>query len=1303
MIRTPARFHGRLRRLLVAGIALIPIVPAWAASSPPIDLLSLRAHSVKQWSKNEGLPAHSVETVVQTREGYLWLGLDEGLVRFDGTRFTFFDAESTPELRDSRILSLSSGPKDRLWIGTAAGLTSLRNGVFRAHSLPGAQGDDRVVALFVSRGGVLWVGTGRGLFVSADGIRFERFSKTLEGTAIRAIAEDAAGTIWVGTEDRGLFRCAGGSCERLDLEDLGSVRALHPSRKGGMWVGTRTAGLFRIDGLSVERWTRENGLVSNSVYALLEAQDGSLWIGTNGQGVMRLRGGKLETPRAGAGPLFPRRILQARRGDIWIAGVDGGISRFALAQFRMLNSADGLAGDIALPIYESPRGDLWVGTAGKGLSRFHGGKWSTYDTSSGLRSNVVLTVYGDRDGDIWVGTAGGGLARFDGNRFSHVTSADGLASDIVTAVLPARDGALWIATGGGILHRRIGGRIARVDQVSLQSNINTLFEASDGSLWIGTEADGIGRLVGGRFVSYRKSAGGLSSDTVSAFWEDQDKAIWIGTAGGLNRWKDGRFSAITKSHGLRENLVQQVLYDGRGYLWLGGNHGISRIGLKELREVANGRTQRVEPVTFGTSHGLETSETNGGIFPAAWRASNGLLYFATMAGVAITDPSVQFPATTLQPLIEEVRTSRGAISPLQPELRLPPRNERLEIVYSAPAFTDPDATHFRYRLDGFDSGWVNAGTRRLAQYTRIPPGNYTFRVVARRPHGEWSPREAVLRIDVAPALFEMRAFKAGLAVLLMLLIFFAHRWRTRALRRRHTALELLMEERARGQESLRQSESHFRMLIENASDLVMIVSLQGRILYVSPSASRVLGRPAEDLIDLDLRSLVRADDVPLLEHSLFENLAEGQLATALIRIPSAAMQERHLELVAQRLEFDDQHDRILINCRDVTSRKALEQRLEQATRVASLGRLATTIAHEFNNVLMSVGTMAAVIHRAEPSSPRTSDLSQKILDSVARGKRITDDILRFARNTEPDIAPVPLTEYSAQLLAELRELLGSGIDLEVATCEPGLSVAADAQQLTQMFTNLALNAKDAMPAGGALSIRFRRADESDLEGVRLGVDSIHVTVADNGSGIPPEVISHIFEPLYTTKRNRGNGIGLAVVHQIILKHGGHVSVQSEVGKGTTFHIFLPSGSSEERDDRPDTTQESGTRGLRVLLVEDDPLVSDGIRANLEMHGVTVEAVMTGAAALESVARSRPDGVLLDVDLPDLPGGEVCERLEQLAPGLPIIFSTGHADVTLLQTCLDRESVSFLRKPYEVTDAIRELQKLIARATPPDRS
>jgi CheY-like chemotaxis protein len=351
------------------------------------------------------------------------------------------------------------------------------------------------------------------------------------------------------------------------------------------------------------------------------------------------------------------------------------------------------------------------------------------------------------------------------------------------------------------------------------------------------------------------------------------------------------------------------------------------------------------------------------------------------------------------------------------------------------------------------------------------------------------------------------------------------------------------------------------------------------------------------------------------------------------------------------------------------------------------------VAHEFNNILMGIQPFAEVILRNTTADPRLYEAGARIADAVARGKRVTQEILRYTRTPEPARVAVDVAEWLSAAYAELVELAGDEISLTMEV-EGGLRMVADPQQLRQVFSNFITNARDAMPQGGTITLRARRRVGRRTDDTALFV---HFAVADNGSGMSPETIRMAFEPLFSTKHIGGTGLGLAIADQIVRRHNGEIWAESVLGLGSTFHVLIPAAAPGEPASLPtEVLQPEGEPLERLLLVEDDPAVAAGLIALLGMDGIAVELVERGADAVTRIEAFAPDAVVLDVGLPDMSGIAVYDQIARRWPSLPVLFSTGHGDERLLTPALARPNVGFLLKPYDSNTMLRALAKLRKR-------
>lgn len=490
-----------------------------------------------------------------------------------------------------------------------------------------------------------------------------------------------------------------------------------------------------------------------------------------------------------------------------------------------------------------------------------------------------------------------------------------------------------------------------------------------------------------------------------------------------------------------------------------------------------------------------------------------------------------------------------------------------------------------------------------------------------------------------------------------------------------------------------ESEGRLRAVIDGASEIIFSVSPDGRILGLNPAWEAITGYRPQEWIGKHFVGLIPEEDRPSIL-ALFQSVTENPRSIRLqVRILGKVRPVLLDASVSVRV-VDGKVVEIHGFARDATEEHRLATKLEQAGRLASLGRLAATVAHEFNNVLMGISPFMELL-RKEKLSERSLSAVEQTLRAVSRGKRITEDILRFAQPAEPVMTPINVSGWIDALAGEAQSMIGPRYKVAV-DAETSLRIAVDQHQLHQAFINLILNARDAMPQGGVITLRVSREPfgRTFSFGEVLHVEQYaHLVVEDAGSGMSADILDHIFEPLFTTKKS-GTGLGLPVTRQVVTRHGGEIFVESQVGLGTRFHLFIPlTGAAQAGVPAQESARSTARR--RVLLVEDEASVAAGIAALLESEGMTVDVVGTGAAVLPALAESRPDAVILDIGLPDIEGTRVYEQVAARYPGLPVVFSSGHGDASKLEQYLKNPHVAFLLKPYEIDTLIETLEQVVA--------
>ncbi|HEX6085115.1 MAG TPA: two-component regulator propeller domain-containing protein [Thermoanaerobaculia bacterium] len=734
-----------VQRIVVLLAALIAGSNAFALD--PARALTQARLSV--WTSEAGLPQNTIDTIVQTRDGYLWLGTEEGVARFDGVRFVVSDRQTAPALRSAFISSLFEAPDRTVWIGTyGGGLSRMRHGRIEAFH-PELLGADRIREMHAAPGGALFIATAGGGLLRIDGERVSRFTTRhgLPTDRLWAIEDDGTGGLWIATHGGGVVRWRDGRVQQRIALANGLARAILRDADGTLWIATDGGGVAMWrNGAIVRTLTTRDGLPSNFIRSLLRDRDGSLWIGTDG-GLARWRGGHAETLGVADGLPSPviRTVFEDREGSLWV-GTTAGLARLSDTRFLSFTRKEGLSADGIRALVEDREGRIWAGTEGGGLCEVAAAR-----CIDGLPHDTVYALAPASDGSLWIGTDGGGVARLRDRKIVE-TIDRGLPNNRVRALVASGDG-LWVSTTAGLAHVR-DGVVRRIPELE-DRQLRPLLALPDGDLLVGTDGAGLWRVRGQHAAQIARAGRGLESDRVfSLALESGGRGVWIGTSGGgLARLDlaNGNVRSLTRRDGLYDDVVFQVV-DAGHELWLTSNRGLYRVARKRVLAAMQGRGADLSGTVYGTTDGMPSAECNAA-FPGAIRARDGRVWVATARGIAVADPRARMRNTIPPPVhVEEVLVD-GAPAPQRP-LRIPPGAQRLELRYTALSLRAPERVTFRYRLEGYDRDWVDAGTSRVAHYTKLEPGDYTLRVVAANEDGIRSSGEARLGLSVAPQWFE---------------------------------------------------------------------------------------------------------------------------------------------------------------------------------------------------------------------------------------------------------------------------------------------------------------------------------------------------------------------------------------------------------------------------------------------------------------------------------------------------------------------------------------------------------------------
>ena len=737
--------------------------------------------TLRTWQREQGLPQNAVRALAQTPDGYLWVGSDDGVARFDGVRFVPFGTREG--LSSGLVRVLLTDQTGTLWVGTTGGgLSRLERGRFIGVQDGNELGPDTVTALGEDSQGQIWVGTEAGLHLVRSG-RMAPWAaaKIFAGKTITTIYRDRRGGMWVGVRGMGIFRFLEGAFVQLqDTTVDGLLKDPHcllVDRNERIWVGAGDDYVLCREANEWRRYRIPRHLSRPYIKTLAEEADGTVWAGSVREGVFEFKAGRQTAIDASSGlsDNFVEALLVDQEGNLWV-GTGAGLSRLRRSQLTAFGQHDGLGYGPVHGLAELMPGQVWAGKPGDGLYSWQGRSFGRVPTTDPLLRNAnVGAILAAQDGSCWVASAQGIL---------HCKSP--LAPDVLSepAALPEKDivslaedgqGRIWAGTRDGELWWRPGTHWERLTNLQPAHAISAIVAAPDGSMWVGTGGSGVFQWRAGGIKVRCNRSHGLLSDQVKSLHLDAANVLWIGTeSGGLARLAQGQVNNFTTREGLPDNSITQILEDDAGQLWLGSRRGIAGVSKRNLAAVAAGGIAAVYPQIYGRTEGMPAEECVGGFFPSGLRTKSGLLWFPCLKGIVVVNPRRRPADPPPIVMIEDVVVDEAAVDfqrqaatsspgPAAP-LLIAPGKRRIEFHFTGIGFAAPERIRFRYQLEGLDPNWVEAGGRRTAFYSYLPPGDYRFRVMACNSAGVWNETGAALALRVKPHFYQTVWFLGAAAL-----------------------------------------------------------------------------------------------------------------------------------------------------------------------------------------------------------------------------------------------------------------------------------------------------------------------------------------------------------------------------------------------------------------------------------------------------------------------------------------------------------------------------------------------------------
>jgi PAS domain S-box-containing protein len=1243
------------------------------------------------WKVDQGLPLSSVATMTQTSDGYLWIGTQLGLTRFDGQTFTTFTARNTPALKEA----------------------------FAS-------------ALFADRGGDLWIGSGVHGVARLHAGRISAFPESVPAPQIQCFFQDRQGTIWAGTRS-GVAKFVNGRFLRLAGVEA-EVQSFAEAADGTLLIGS-TRGVLALHDGKISPWRSPIGPIKQPVGTMVRDHAGDLLIGLTGE-IVRLSAARVT--RYGAAQGVPRgsvsAIVEDHNGQLWIGTQGGGLARLHGGRFESYTQADGLLNDWVSSILEDHEGALWVGTSNGGLERFREPTFVTYGMKEGLAAEGLWSVAGDRDGSLFIVPEHQGFARFTNGHFITKFEKDGYPPGEGRSMLRASDGTLWIGSSRKVFRSR-GNKFEMLSGVSLpEGTANVLFQERSGGIWIGGSL-GLFRYTSGQMQSFTSEAD-VGSAQIWTMCEDGNGTLWFGTIGaGLVRYENGKFSRFTTKNGLSHDVIESlhaspeglwvgtqtggldlvrgnriipmpvsqvsmidllsIQEDHSGRMWLSSSQGLFSIPKAELLEAADGRRTSVHIRRYDRFDGLLTTEFNASGMNSSWQSADGRLWYPNMKGLVVVDPN-HIPTNRQPPPVHVERLlADGRDASLDGAREIAPGHGDLELHYTSTSLLVPSRISFKYKLEGYDKDWVDAGSRRTAYYTGIPAGDYQFKVIAANDDGVWNKSGTTLAIRMLPHIYETVWFRLLAALALAGVAAGMVALRTRHIRQRAKRLTALVDERTA---ELRTSEERYRGLFDANPQPVWVYDVESLdFLAVNQAAVNHYGYSRDEFFAMSVSDLQKAADTSTGEMSVSLELWRETLVH---RHRTKTGEIIEVEIAEHEISFAGRPARLTV-ISDVTARRDLEERLRQAQKMEAVGQLAGGIAHDLNNVLTAV--MAHVdlaVTTLPPDAVGLVDLTQA-QSAAHRGASMIRKLLGFSRRERLVLKAIDLRLLTTELAATIRRMLPSHIEVSVTSSEDLPMVAADAGAVQQIVLNLATNARDAMTSGGELRIDLRRAvidsDHVATHGWGTPGTYLRLTVTDTGTGMDASTLARIFEPYFSTKgEGHGSGLGMAMVYGLMKQHMGNVLVQSEPGVGTVVKLYFPASLARAATLVREQSAVPRRATETILLVEDEPGVRTAATRALTRQGYSVLAASDGREGLELWHQYADtiDLVLSDAIMPRMTGQALFASIGAERAGVRMLLMSGYAGDEVGESP-ERPDHGFLAKPWTVNELLTGVRQALA--------
>jgi PAS domain S-box-containing protein len=1130
-----------------------------ASALDPTRTVSQYLH--ESWGTERGWQGGSITAIAQSSDGYLWIGTDKGLVRFDGVNFHQFQFAQPDPIWIGPVRTLIVDASNDLWI------LLQDTQVFRYHSgnfeLIRGETDNGTTAMARGTSGAVLLSSLAEGTLSYSDHQFQSLpSSALSAGAARvaksetpdhgatpfswfdrlaapttwaiSMAQTADGKIWLGTEHRGLFYLQDGhvSSASNGLDDM-KINCLLPLQSSELWVGT-ARGVLRWNGTKLTSAGVPSSLLHLDVHSILRDRDSNIWFSTS-RGVFRYNANGVSLLSASGAVTA---LFEDREGNIWIGSAHG-LERLRESAF-VTYSLPNLKSQIMGPLHVDSGGRTWIAPIEGGL-RWLKGEQTDVVTADGIANDVVYSIAGTGTDDVWVGRQQGGLThlRYSGNSLAAktYTQADGLAQNRVYAVYQSRDGTVWSGTlSRGVSKLKNGHFTNYTTTDGLASDtISSIAEGSDGTMWFGTP-NGVSAMSQKGWRTYTGNDG-LPSDDVDCLLRDSMGILWIGTAEGLAYFSDGHVHVPRVVPESMQAPIFGIEDDKSGRLWIATSDHVLSVPRDKL---LNGVGKAVDVREYYQADGLESTE---GVKRSRSVVSDsaGRIWFSLTSGLSVVNPSqINDNSVPALPHIEAITADNNTAN-LTAFVQIPPSPRRITFEYTGLSLAMPERIRFRYFLEGFDRSWSQPVAAREAVYTNLGPGSYRFRLIASNSEGLWNGPETAIALNVAPAYFQTYWFRLSCIAVFIGLLWAGYQIRVH---------------------QLQEQENKFRDAVETMPALAFVANPKGNRTFMNRGWLEYTELSPEEASASGWEKTIHPDDLSRFTERWRRSETTGQPLDYEARLRRGSDGVYRWFLI-RAVPVPDKRGKIVKWCgaaTDIEDRKRAEQLqadLTHASRVSTMGELVASISHELAQPLTVTTAHAKAslrwLQRDPPDLIEVRKGTERIIEAGALASEIINHLRSLYTKAPPKRELVAINEVVGEMAGMMRSEAGEhGVSIRTDLKDDLPMTVADRVQLQQVLMNLMLNGIEAMKdMGGLLMVKSQMREDEQIE----------IAVKDTGPGLPVGKASQIFDAFFTTKPH-GSGMGLAICKSIVEAHGGRIWATVNEGRGATFHFTVPAAPAE---------------------------------------------------------------------------------------------------------------------------------------------